>query len=124
MVKAKTIPKQKVKIIDGFKDIGQAGRVVLMASDDDEYSWESATLQNSVFTYYILEGLVGAADADADGKVSAEEAFDYALPLVQAFTAGAQNPQIYDGYDGEIEIVGYVTELKSIFSEESAIIKE
>jgi hypothetical protein len=46
-----------------------------------------------VFTYHILEGLRGAADADGNGIVTFEELSDYVSRQVAAATGGRQNPQ-------------------------------
>ncbi len=61
------------------------GRVVLTASRDGEYSFEGEALADqqvatSVFTAGLVDGLAtGAADADRDGLISVEDAFDYAV---------------------------------------------
>jgi hypothetical protein len=109
----KTLPKQKVELTDGFakdiqstgKDMGDSGRVVLMACDDDEVSWEIGVLENGLFSYYVIEGLEGLADAEGKGDniCSAEETFVYASPLVVDIIS-TQNPQLYDEYPGELPI--------------------
>ena len=112
-ITTKTIPKAEVEIIDGFgKDVGEEGRVVLMACDEGELSYENGVLQNGVFSYYIVEGLNGAADSNSNDEVSGEEAFNYANPLVVSYMGGIQNPQLYDGYTGELAIT---TLVKSVF---------
>jgi len=58
---------------------------VLASSDQDEPSWEfGPPLNHGLFTYYLLEGLPGPADGEGnlDGKISANEAFDYLYPRV------------------------------------------
>jgi len=113
----KTLPELHVDIIDGFaedllsavtKDIGQLYRVVLMACDDIEYSYETFGLQNGVFTYYVVEGLYGAADANSDLTLTAEEAFNYANPKTISYLTSwpliVQTPQLYDNYDGELAV--------------------
>ncbi|NAT10716.1 hypothetical protein C4E22_04090 [ANME-1 cluster archaeon AG-394-G06] len=109
----KTLPKQKVELTDGFakdiqstgRDMGDAGRVVLMACDDDEYSYEIYELENGLFSYYVIEGLQGCADAEGNGDniCSAEETFVYAEPRVLDIIS-TQHPQLYDGYTGELPI--------------------
>ena len=104
----KTIKKPMVQIIDGLsKDIGQDNRVILMACDDDESSMEISGLENGVFAHYIIEGFQCMADANSDESVSAEEAFDYAKPLV-AYLVGelgqSQHPQMYDSYPGDLQV--------------------
>lgn len=95
-----------VTLEDSFdKDLNKAGYIVLTACDDDELSAEYASLQNGVFTYYLVEGMGSGfpADSDVDGRVSGEEAFHYANPRVTTFNPD-QHPQIYDGIAGEVEL--------------------
>lgn len=99
------VPKAE-KIIDGFaKDLDKTSYVVLTASDDDEYSYESSVLRNGVFSYYVEEGLSGPADYTADGEISAEETFTYAEPKTISYTGGDQHPQSYDGVAGDVTVV-------------------
>lgn len=100
-------PKVEIAKGDGFaKDIAATNRVVLMASDDDESSWEGPTWNNGVFTYYLVEAL-GTAGADTriagNGWVSAEEAFEYLAPRVTA-AKDTQHPQISDGFSGDLDL--------------------
>src|SRR5262245_46398805 len=58
------------------------GRIVLTASDSTQYAWEGDQVigqpENSVFTHYLVRGLkTGEADADADGRITLDELFDY-----------------------------------------------
>ncbi|MBU4242069.1 MAG: caspase family protein [Nanoarchaeota archaeon] len=85
------------------RDLNQTGYVVLMACEEDKSAYESRRLENGVFTYYIVEGLWGPADADNDNSVSAEEDFYYADPLVRQYKPTNQAPQLYDGYGGDTE---------------------
>jgi len=87
------------------RDLNQVGYVVLMACEEDKSAYESRGLENGVFTYYIVEGLWGPADADSDNNVSAEEDFYYAYPLVLKYKPTNQDPQIWDGYEGELLVV-------------------
>jgi tetratricopeptide (TPR) repeat protein len=66
----------------------------LTASRDRESSFESADLDggHGVFTYYVVEGLGGAADSDHDGVVSADELAEYVHTQVREKTDGKQNP--------------------------------
>ncbi|MDY6917694.1 MAG: caspase family protein, partial [Chloroflexota bacterium] len=72
---------------DGFaRDLyGVIDGVVVTACDDAEASYEDPILQNGVFTYYLVEGLNGAADANGDDQISMEEAFNYAYWRVTGY---------------------------------------
>jgi tetratricopeptide (TPR) repeat protein len=64
----------------------------LTASRDREQSFESTKLRHGVFTYYVVQGLHGAADANRDGKVTADELSEYVHSNVKQETNGLQNP--------------------------------
>ncbi len=69
------------------------GRVTISASDGKELSLELEEYQHGVFTYYLLEGLKGNADADKDGVVDVDEIWDYVKYQVQERSQKAGNPQ-------------------------------
>ena len=87
------------------RDLNETGYVVLMACEEDKSAYESRRLKNGVFTYYIVEGLWGPADASGDNNVSAEEDFYYAEPLVLSYRPTNQAPQIWDGFTGDLMLV-------------------
>jgi hypothetical protein len=88
------------------RDLNQAGYVVLMACKESKSAYESPILGNGVFTYYIVEGLWGPANANSDNKVTAEEDFYYADPLVLKHKPMNQDPQLWDGYyEGDLPLV-------------------
>ena len=81
--------------MEGFaEDVRGQGRVVLMASREDEVSFSGG------FAPYLIDGLRGFADSNMDNVISAEEAFFYTEPR-----ASKQHPTIYDGYEGELLLI-------------------
>lgn len=54
------------------------GMVVLSASAANEDAQESDEIGGSFFTHFLISGLVGAADQDADGAVTVQEAYRHA----------------------------------------------
>jgi hypothetical protein len=70
-------------------------RLTLTAADDNELSYEDSKWGggHGVFTYNLLEGLKGAADADKNGIVTFAELSDYVAGKVKTETGGRQNPQ-------------------------------
>ncbi|MGE5588788.1 MAG: caspase family protein, partial [Clostridia bacterium] len=87
------------------RNLSAAGYVVLMACDDTEYSYESTTLQNGVFTEFLCEGIATRqADSNHDGLITAKEVFDYAGPRVGDYVSNhpgefgpdaVQTPQLF-----------------------------
>ncbi len=81
--------------IEGFaEDVRGQGRVVLMASREDEVSFSGG------FAPYLIDGLRGFADSNMDNVISAEEAFLYTEPRTSR-----QHPTMYDGYEGELPLI-------------------
>ncbi len=80
------------------------GHAILTSSAADEASQESDRIAASFFTYFLITGLRGAADTNLDGKVTVNEAYQFAFAETLARTertrSGAQHP----GYD--IQLVG------------------
>ena len=66
--------------------------MVLSACDWGETAREDPSLQNDIYTHFLVEGLTGAADRNLDGAVTATEAHDYARRRTYAFTEGRQRP--------------------------------
>jgi uncharacterized caspase-like protein len=74
-------------------------RAVITASDISESSFEDAKWGDGhgVFTYFLLQGLQGKADANHDGVVTAGELFNYLKQSVPQATGGKQNPRAMVG---------------------------
>ena len=66
----------------------------LTASRARERSFESPDLKggHGVFTYYVVQGMEGAADSSGDGVVTADELAEYVHTQVREYTNNEQNP--------------------------------
>jgi Caspase domain len=86
---------QNNAIAGGFSQLFTPSRRLMMtAAATNEFSQEDARWDgHGVFTYYVLEGLRGAADLDGDGVVTFTELFDHVSNSVRQDTSGQQNPQ-------------------------------
>jgi uncharacterized caspase-like protein len=71
---------------------GGKGKIIITASGPNEVSVENDDLGHGVFTYYLLEGLRGAADSDGDGIVTVDEAYGYVSGAVPRATGQEQHP--------------------------------
>ena len=70
---------------------------LVVAARGGEDSQEYAQGRHGLFTYALLEGLSGAADADRDRKLTLKELFDHAVPTVERLRdrrLGPQTPQL------------------------------
>lgn len=77
-----------------FADLRRGtGAMVISSSSGVEFSLESDTWKNGVFTYAILEGLKsGKADKSQDGAIQTSELKDYVAKRVSELTNGQQHP--------------------------------
>ena len=83
------------------------GEAWLTATAADEQAQESDSLRGSFFTHYLVSGMRGAADAQGgqagDGRVSLDEAYDYAFDRTVARTGGTDGGTQHPGYDFRLQ---------------------
>lgn len=53
------------------------GSVMLTSSSSREFSYETDRLNGSIFTYHLITGLYGQADANNDGLITIDELYQY-----------------------------------------------
>lgn len=106
-VNLRTMPVvPRAELTDSFaRDLNKSGYVVLTASDEHEYSYGYDYIENGIFTFFVIRGLKGLANADGDNDISAEEVYSYAAPRAVRVTGDTQHPQSYDGVTGELPVV-------------------
>jgi hypothetical protein len=94
----------RATITDGFLErlSGGRGKVIMTASAANEVSVEKDDLRHGVFTYYLLEGLRGAADMDRDGTITVEEAYRYVSEKVPRATGQEQHPVKKGSVEGSL----------------------
>lgn len=101
LVTGRQLAHQENNIINLYaaKLYTEVGRAVLTSSDVNEISEEGAKWGggHGVFTWALLEGLGGAADANRDQMVTAGELFDHVSNRVRQETNSRQNPRALSG---------------------------
>ena len=95
-------------IAGGFSQLFTPSRRLMMtAANTNEFSLEDARWGgHGVFTHFLLDGLGGKGDLDADGIVTFTELFDYVAGSVRTATDGRQNPQRSGFGDIPLAVVG------------------
>jgi len=92
---------------DVFSDFALEGRLILSASEEGSDAFESPQLQHGVFTHFLLAGLQGEADLNADGRITAWELHEFTRqsvpPFVQQERGERQIPQMIG--EGESRIL-------------------
>lgn len=86
----------------GHKSAGNMNIAVMMSCQGDETSIESPSLQQGLFTYYLMEGLGGAANSDGNKFVTIQELYYYVYHKVQDEAASRrhkQTPELFGKFD-------------------------
>jgi uncharacterized caspase-like protein len=84
------------------------GRAIITASRPSEVSVELPDLKHGIFTYYLVEGLKGAADLNRDGIVTLQELYEYVEREVGAKSravGGNQHPLMKGELEGLLPLV-------------------
>jgi hypothetical protein len=84
------------------------GRAIITASRASEVSIEMPELGHGLFTYYLVQGLRGAADLDRDGIVSLQEVYQYLEQQVaqkSRSAGGNQHPVMKGEVEGTLPLV-------------------
>ena len=77
------IAKGARPLVTAVAQKGPKRAAVIAAAASNQISLSDPEAKHGLLTYYLLEGLHGAADANGDGLITPEEAFDYAKPAVE-----------------------------------------
>lgn len=82
------------------------GMALLTASSSSEYSYEDAKWGggHGVFTHYLLRGMKGEADKDANGLVDLRELYEFVYRQVSHDTNGQQHPELKGNFDNKLPI--------------------
>jgi len=84
------------------------GRAIITASKANEVSLELAEFGHGIFTYYLVQGLKGAADLNRDGIVTFQELYEYLDKEVSAKSravGGNQHPVMKSDLEGTLPLV-------------------
>ena len=97
-------PDQTVrKFYNSFKDV-RGGLSLVMSSKTEEYSLEANGLKQGLFSHFLIKGMKGNADFDANKIVTISELFDYIQREVTEFSSGFQNPVMSGNFDPNMPV--------------------
>jgi hypothetical protein len=86
-----------------FKNV-KGGTAIITSSKKDEVSLEYSGMRHGVFSHYLINGLKGDANTNADQFVSVEELFNYIYLNVRNHTNNSQTPSIFGDYDKDMPV--------------------
>jgi len=106
--------KRQPFLLDSAYDM--RGYAVLTSSSSSEASQESDLIRASFFTHYLISGMRGAADMSQDGRVTMNEAYQFAFNETLAQTtktvSGPQHPHNHIAMSGTGDVV--MTDIRKI----------
>lgn len=94
---------QLSKFYKAFED-SKGGTALLMSSKGEEYSLEDSGLRSGVFSHFVVRGLKGEADQNADKIVSIQELYNFVYKQVRCYTANVQSPMLTGTFDPAMPI--------------------
>lgn len=89
--------RQQAFLVDESTDM--KGHAFLTSSSETEVAQESDAIGASFFTHYLVSGLRGAADISGDGKVTLNEAYQFAFQNTLDRTVDTQGGAQHPSYD-------------------------
>lgn len=94
------------------------GHAFLTSSSASEAAQESDRIGGSFFTHYLVSGLRGAADTSGEGKVTLNEAYQYAFTETLGRTIKTQGGPQHPAYDIDLTGTGdvVITDLRTTSS--------
>ena len=84
--------------------IDSSNVAMLLASRSMQSAIEAGRLEGGFFTYYLLKGLTGEADHDADRVVTIRELHQYVATRVRRATGGRQTPVFYGRFSDKLAL--------------------
>jgi hypothetical protein len=92
-----------------FRELNRAsaGTAFILSSLADEESLEVSTLHQSIFSYFVVLGMKGAANNNDDDIITVQELFDYVYQNVTAYAfklGKTQTPIIKGNYDPNMPV--------------------
>ncbi len=82
----------------------QGGTALLLSSRTEEVSLEASGLRSGVFSHYLMRGMKGEADADADRIVTVTELFQFLYGRVRDYTGKRQTPVLSGTFDRSMPV--------------------
>lgn len=82
----------------------RGGTALLLSSKSEEYSLEDRGLRSGIFSHYLIRGLKGEADSNADQIVTVRELFVFVHQQVRTYTGNIQTPTITGDYDENMPV--------------------
>lgn len=88
---------------EAFND-AKGGTAFMLSSKAKEISIENAGLRQGIFTHFLIKGMKGRADKNADNVVTVQEVYNYVHYNVRFYTRNYQTPVLFGDYDEQMPV--------------------
>ena len=78
--------------------------VLMLSSRSTQLSVESGKTRGGLFTFFLLEGLKGAADSNGNKTVTIKELYTYLSPRIRQNTPNQQAPLFYGKFSDDLPL--------------------
>ncbi len=82
-----------------YQGFAKSGTTLILSSNTRENALESSTLRQGVFSHFLLRGLEGESDKNADKVITVQEIFEYIKSRVVDYTDNKQTPVLKGNFD-------------------------
>lgn len=86
-----------------FEDTN-GGTALLLSSKGEEFSLEDRGLRSGVFSHYLIRGLKGEADTNANKIVTVQELYNFVYQEVRDYTGHIQTPTLTGDFDSKMPV--------------------
>lgn len=90
---------------DSNQSLNSKNVLLFLSSRSNETSLEMGGMKNSLFTYYLVQGLKGKADYSRDRTVTAKELFKYVHTKVVSDSRQHQHPVMWGRFDDNLPLI-------------------
>lgn len=95
-----------IAVKDYYKALAASsgGMALLLSSKGEEYSLEDRGLRSGIFSHFLIRGLKGEANTNADNMITISELFQYVHQRVRQYTGNVQTPTLTGAYDENMPV--------------------
>ena len=80
------------------------GTALLLSSKGEEYSLEDRGLRSGIFSHFLIRGLKGEANTNADKIITIRELFNFVHQRVRQYTGNVQTPTLTGTFDDNMPV--------------------
>lgn len=82
----------------------RGGTALLLSSKGEEYSLEDRGLRSGIFSHFLIRGLKGEANFNADNIITVRELFSFVHEQVRKYTGNIQTPTLSGDFDDNMPV--------------------